>query len=117
MKNIISNKIFKDSGIWRLDGGKDIDYSDGSEHEDYLNKILKSAVDLSSDSDELTALAKDWTSEYHLSKKRAQLLNSFEFDKSSSVLEVGCGCGAISRYLGETLTKLFQLKVLLQELN
>ena len=74
MKNIISNKIFKDSGIWRFDGGKDIDYSDGSEHEDYLNKILKSAVDLSSDSDELTALAKDWTSEYHRRKE-----HSFKF--------------------------------------
>ncbi len=110
MKNIISNKIFKDSGIWRLDGGKDIDYSDGSEHENYLNKILKSATDLSSDSDELTALAKDWTSEYHLSKKRAQLLNSFEFDKSSSVLEVGCGCGAISRYLGETFDEVISIE-------
>ncbi len=110
MKNIISNKIFEDSGIWRLAGGKDIDYSDGSEHEDYLNKTLKSANDLSSDSDELTALAKDWTSEYHLSKKRAQLLNSFEFDKSSSVLEVGCGCGAISRYLGETFDEVISIE-------
>ena len=110
MKNIISNKIFKDSGIWRLDGGKDIDYSDGSEHENYLNKILKSAIDLSSDSDELTVLAKDWTSEYHLSKKRAQLLNSFKFDRNSSVLEVGCGCGAISRYLGETFDEVISIE-------
>lgn len=110
MKNIISNKIYQESGIWRLKGAQDIEYSDGIKHEVFLDKVLKSSIDLSSYSDELTNKAKDWTSEYHLSKKRAQLLNGFEFDKSSSVLEVGCGCGAITRYLGETFDEVVSVE-------
>jgi len=37
-----------------------------------------------------------------LSRKRSQVLRGFTFDRRSCVLEVGCGCGAITRFLGET---------------
>ena len=45
----------------------------------------------------------DWPSEYHLSADRANLLRPFEEAlRGSEILEMGCGCGAITRYLGET---------------
>jgi len=72
------------------------------ESERYLEKVFKSASDLSSGSAELETYIKDWPSEYHLTSKRAQLFAGFDFDSSLKVLELGGECGAITRYLGET---------------
>lgn len=77
------------------------DYSDGEDTEVRLFKILSNAQDLSSDSDELQAQINDWPSEYHLSKTRANLLRPLNLGGVRRVLELGCGCGSISRYLGE----------------
>jgi SAM-dependent methyltransferase len=52
----------------------------------------------------------DWSSEYHLTTKRAQLLSGFSFDRSLRVLEVGCGCGAITRHLGETFDNVVSIE-------
>ena len=57
---------------------------------------------MSSESFELERSIRDWSSEYHLTRKRAQLLKHFAFDPDQSVLEIGSGCGAITRFLGET---------------
>jgi len=78
-----------------------IEYSDGSESEQYLKTVLENASDLSSHSPELERAVQDWASEYHLTGMRANLLRGFDFDGCDTVLELGCGCGAISRYLGE----------------
>ncbi len=78
-----------------------IAYSDGRDSERYLARVFSRSDDLSSGSSELEAWIRDWPSEYHLSRKRAQLFSCFEFDSSASVLELGCGCGAITRFLGE----------------
>ncbi len=76
-------------------------YSDGAPAEDYLRSVLRDATDLSSTSYELQKKIKDWPSEYHLSNKRANLLRGLNFSHVKRVLELGCGCGAITRYLGE----------------
>lgn len=90
------------NSVWILEKGEKFDYSDGVESEVYLKKTLENASDLSSDSYELEKSIKDWNSEYHLSRKRTQYLKAFAYNRDSNVLEVGSGCGAITRFLGET---------------
>ena len=87
--------------LWSRSGFSSIQYSDGEETEQELYRIVLEATDLSSFSDELQSHCTDWVTTYHLSKQRANLLRPFEEQLSGSVLEVGAGCGAITRYLGE----------------
>ena len=76
-------------------------YSDGEDTERTLEDILSKSKDLSSQSAELEAQVSDWPTEYHLSSTRANLLRPLDLSRSMRVLELGCGCGSISRYLGE----------------
>ncbi len=57
---------------------------------------------MSGASEELRLHITDWPSEYHLSPVRHNLLRPFPFKQTDHILELGCGCGAITRYLGET---------------
>lgn len=79
-----------------------ISYSDGSAVEDEIFNIIKNVEDKSVLSDELANKICDWPTEYHFSKSRHCLLRPLPFSKNDSILELGCGCGAITRYLGET---------------
>jgi SAM-dependent methyltransferase len=54
---------------------------------------------------ELERQSRDWPSEYHLTRRGAWLLRGFRFNPSASVLEDGCGCGAITRLLGESFAR------------
>ena len=80
---------------------KDFAYSDGSEAEQYLFQVFAECNDLSSHSEELQLKIKDWPSEYHLTGKRANLFRPFTLPSEARALELGCGCGSITRYLGE----------------
>jgi len=80
---------------------REFNYSDGEESEAKLYRILSTAKDLSSSSSELQSQITDWPTEYHLSSARANLLRPLNLDGVVRVLELGCGCGSISRYLGE----------------
>uniref|UniRef100_UPI004047136F class I SAM-dependent methyltransferase n=1 Tax=Algoriphagus sp. TaxID=1872435 RepID=UPI004047136F len=103
ISELVSNMLELDENlVWVLDKTRKFGYSDGVESEQYLRKVLSESSDLSSNSYELETYIKDWNSEYHLSRKRAQLLKGFSYDRSKKVLEVGCGCGAMTRFLGET---------------
>lgn len=88
-------------GVWVHPDGSLIDYSDGLESEQFLRTALAACSDLSSDSLELATHIKDWPTRYHLSSSRASLMRWFPFSGSERVLEIGCGNGAVTRFLGE----------------
>ena len=76
------------------------DYSDGDAAEEAILSAVSAADDVSSGSDELAGLIRDWTTRYHFSPTRADLLEPFSW-QGLQVLEIGPGCGALTRYLGE----------------
>lgn len=95
------NELTHEGGIYFLPSEQPFAYSDGEQVEANLKRILDDATDLSSTSPELEDQIRDWPSEYHLSGKRANLLREYNWDGVRRVLELGCGCGAVTRYLGE----------------
>jgi SAM-dependent methyltransferase len=76
-------------------------YLDGAEQ--WLLDELPKLSDRGSGSDELRPLMRDWPSLYHLSPYRATLCDCLGFDRAAGarVLELGAGCGAVTRWLGE----------------
>lgn len=97
------------SGLFVAAGVEEVDdsytYSDGAEIEDSIYSILKQASDVSSLSAELQGKIVDWPTNYYLSPRRANLLRPLEPLLQGRVLEVGAGCGAVTRYLGEVATE------------
>ncbi|MCD5979446.1 glycosyltransferase [Pseudomonas quasicaspiana] len=90
-----------ETGIWVRDDYQGLSYSDGDESEERIARIIREAKDLSVLSTELGQHCSDWASLYHLGTARGNILRPFEQYLSGHVLEIGAGCGAISRYLGE----------------
>jgi 2-polyprenyl-3-methyl-5-hydroxy-6-metoxy-1,4-benzoquinol methylase len=75
-------------------------YLDGAEQ--YLVEGLRGISDRSVGSEELAGLVKDWPTEYHLSPFRTTIVDCLGLTGGSlRVLELGCGRGAITRWLGE----------------
>ena len=106
MKQISLTDCIFDStkGVFVAPDMRGISYKDSSE--EYLLRIFKNSVDLRSDSKELERYIRDWPTKYHLSVKRANLLRCLDFlnkHKDKKVLELGAGCGAITRWLGENI--------------
>ncbi len=90
------------TGVWLpVDRQAQLDYSDGP-CEQHLLEALRQIPDVGSGSDALPPLMVDWPSRYHLSHLRANLLRPLADHLRGDVLEVGAGCGALTRYLGET---------------
>jgi SAM-dependent methyltransferase len=87
--------------IWRRPSAEVFAYSDGDEVEEALGAVLRGAQDLSILSPELSAQCTDWPRRYHLSGARANLLRPLAHRLAGDVLEIGAGCGAITRFLGE----------------
>ncbi|ABK99714.1 class I SAM-dependent methyltransferase [Pelobacter propionicus] len=77
-------------------------YSDGADVEKRIYEVLVQATDRTCFSRELASQIIDWPSEYHFSSLRHNLLRHVTFTSSDNVLELGCGCGAITRQLGES---------------
>ncbi|UHD45082.1 glycoside hydrolase family 99-like domain-containing protein [Aureimonas altamirensis] len=93
--------LHEGSNVWMRDGYDSIQYSDGDDFENGLARVLLNVSDLSVLSDELRRYCVDWPSTYHLSAQRANLLRPLADTLNGSILEIGAGCGAITRFLGE----------------
>lgn len=105
--NLITNIYKYDDRrkIWIRPDAEPFAYADGVEGQ--LMEILRKVQDKSVFSPELRSYEKDWPTTYYFSPARANILRPFENTilKDASVLELGAGCGAITRYLGETARK------------
>lgn len=87
--------------IWARSEPLPFDYSDGDDTENRLHRIISESTDVSIFSRQLHTACVDWPTTYHLSSARANLLRPLEHLLDGDVLEIGAGCGAITRYLGE----------------
>ncbi|KQP46182.1 glycosyltransferase [Pseudorhodoferax sp. Leaf274] len=89
------------TGVWRRPELHAFAYSDGDAVEQRILGIVRGCADPSIFSEELAEAINDWPSHYHLGRGRINLLRPFRSLLAGSVLEIGCGCGAITRALGE----------------
>lgn len=88
--------------IWIAPDFGGIAYSDGDEVEQRIARAIRLVSDVSVLSTELRQHCTDWPSLYHLGSLRANLMRPFgSLLRGAEVLEIGAGCGAITRYLGE----------------
>ncbi|MGF6113680.1 glycosyltransferase [Pseudomonas frederiksbergensis] len=98
------------TGVWVRSDYQGIAYSDGDVTENKLAAIIRDAGDVSVLSEELPQHCTDWATLYHLSSIRGNILRPFEHLLKGKVLEIGAGCGAISRFLGESGAQLLSLE-------
>jgi 2-polyprenyl-3-methyl-5-hydroxy-6-metoxy-1,4-benzoquinol methylase len=103
---LLDEKIYnfrENTGIWAKSDYAGIPYSDGDTQENLLLDIVQNTKDLSVSSAELKAQCTDWVTTYHFSSLRSNLLRPLMplFQPGKKILEVGAGCGAITRFLGE----------------
>lgn len=76
-----------------------ITYTDNVEER--LTQILESIPDQSWQSEPLRGQMTSWPLLYHLSHQRANILAPFTLATADRIVEIGAGCGAITRYLAE----------------
>lgn len=94
-------QLDRTSRVWTHPDHSDFRYSEGQSVEGKTLEILRQTKDLTLFSPELLARIDSWPTLYHFSPARHNLLRHLSLDKSHSVLELGAGCGAITRQLGE----------------
>ena len=95
----------QDNGFFRREQASDFFYSDGAEIEEQLYQAVRHTGDKSVFSAEMHQRITDWPTEYYLSRGRHCLLRPLDIQPGDTVLELGCGCGALTRYLGEVGAK------------
>jgi GT2 family glycosyltransferase/glycosyltransferase involved in cell wall biosynthesis/SAM-dependent methyltransferase len=99
------------TGCWiRVAATPEWGYSDGAEVEQRVHDLIAECSDRSVLSPQLAERISDWPTLYYLGSRRANLLRPFEAMLRGSVLEIGAGCGAITRYLGETAASVVALE-------
>lgn len=104
----LSNYKYDSSKVWTREKNFAFGYSEGDETENELLRKIESITDRRVLSPEMLKIQDDWPSLYHFSSLRANLLRPF-FSRiqKSKILELGCGLGALTRYLGEAGAKLY----------
>jgi len=80
-------------------GATELTYADGSEAA--LLELLRACTSVDSHSTEPLARATSWAERYHTHPARAGVVRAFSIPREAVVLEVGAGCGGVTRYLGE----------------
>jgi SAM-dependent methyltransferase len=80
-------------------GASEIGWHHGGE--DTLEMALDVASDLSDMSDELADRGSSWPATADSARERGHLLRALDLTKDMRVLEVGAGCGGVSRFLAE----------------
>jgi precorrin-6B methylase 2 len=92
-------RVIRDAGSTWLDGS-----------EVGLLTRMRSGLPLGSMTSDLFATAVNWPERYHTSPARANIVRALRLPEEADVLEVGAGCGAITRYLGETCARVDALE-------
>jgi len=97
--------------VWALPGSaQGLGYASDSFAQRELMPLLRSAHDLGSMSPELDRMGRSWPARYYLSSHRCNLLRPFSWNRDAAVLEVGSGCGTITRFLGETFREVLAVE-------
>jgi len=103
MKTSINSFIRDRYGVFTSSAKqREFAYSDGEAREERVLTTLLATQDCSIFSDELRKNINDWVTEYHFSQERHNLLRHLKLNKDMRILELGCGCGAITRQFGES---------------
>jgi len=86
-------------------------YTDGAQEERRIAQIIAQASDRSAFSPEFLQASTDWVTNYHLSPQRTYLLRPIQHLLSDKkILELGAGCGALTRYMGEHARRVIALE-------
>jgi SAM-dependent methyltransferase len=85
-----------------------INYADGME--EFLRGAIETAIDLSWASAELAGKSLGWPYDYHLNPVRTAIVQPLTITKEHSVLELGAGCGIITRFLAEKAGKVVAIE-------
>src|SRR5262249_39559638 len=64
-------------------------------------RAVKAADDVTDNASALKAFTSDWPSYYHLAPGRSNAIRALELPRDIKIIELGAGCGAVTRYLGE----------------
>lgn len=98
------------SNVWTRPHYESIAYIDGNDAESRLASIVREVSDLRVLSDELRTHCVDWEARYHLGAERPNIVRQFAEELKGSILEIGAGCGAITRFLGESSATVLALE-------
>ena len=104
-----------DYNLYFRPGAEAFGYSEGAEAEQRLLDIVEGLDDRSTFAPGYLENIVDWSTRYHFSRARHCLVRPLDIGPQDRVLELGCGTGAITRYLGETGAQGFQAFLFLRQ--
>ncbi len=95
--------VKNESGVWMSEERREEKVADGAFPYEKIREILESVQDLSSSSVEMERRIPEHETvlRLQLDPRRANIVRGLNLKGAGAVLELGCGCGAVTRYLGE----------------